>query len=197
MIPSYRQLSDALFHAGTRSGSEFEYVDKANYLHFYVIDKHRSASGVLSYTTAIRALNTVSPHRHAASFIPLSLATSNGNSPLGKGVTCNFQLYNKGSYSSIADNADHPQDVMTYLQSDVFRLKASVSGSGWEVMLPNALTTVQFGKNKKVVVAVKAGEKANLFATVRITATSESNPAVSASAICLVNKYLNFGVNET
>src|SRR5690606_25678812 len=39
MIPQgdARQLSDALFHAGTDSGSAYEYVDEANRLHFYVL----------------------------------------------------------------------------------------------------------------------------------------------------------------
>ena len=42
-----RQLNDATFHAGTNSGSEYEYVDTFNRLHFYVLDKHRDADGVL------------------------------------------------------------------------------------------------------------------------------------------------------
>ena len=37
-IADYRQLNDALFHAGLNSGGEFEYVDRPNGLHFYVID---------------------------------------------------------------------------------------------------------------------------------------------------------------
>ena len=46
----YRQLNDALFHAGLNSGSEFEWEDAPNRLHFYVIDVHRDSAGVLSYT---------------------------------------------------------------------------------------------------------------------------------------------------
>jgi M6 family metalloprotease-like protein len=53
----YRQLSDALFHAGTDSGSEYEYVDEANRLHFYVVDVDRDADGVVSYTLAVRSLD--------------------------------------------------------------------------------------------------------------------------------------------
>ncbi len=41
-IGDYRQLSDSLFHAGTDSGSEYEYVDEANRLHFYVLDVARN-----------------------------------------------------------------------------------------------------------------------------------------------------------
>ena len=62
-IGDYRQLSDALFHAGADSGSEFEYVDQANRLHFYVLDAHRTKSGELSYTVAIRSLDGSGPQR--------------------------------------------------------------------------------------------------------------------------------------
>ena len=43
-----RQLNDATFHAGTRSDSEYEYVDTFNKLHFYVLSTRRDADGVLS-----------------------------------------------------------------------------------------------------------------------------------------------------
>ena len=41
----YRQLNDALFHAGLRSGSQYEWKDEPNRLHFYVIDLRRDAAG--------------------------------------------------------------------------------------------------------------------------------------------------------
>jgi len=47
-IADYRQLNDALFHAGLNSGSQYEWEDTANRLHFYVIDAHRDERGVLS-----------------------------------------------------------------------------------------------------------------------------------------------------
>ena len=49
-----RQLNDATFHAGTNSGSEYEYVDTFNSLHFYVLDTYRNAQGVLFYNVAVR-----------------------------------------------------------------------------------------------------------------------------------------------
>ena len=49
-----RQLNDATFHAGTNSGSEYEYVDTFNWLHFYVLAKHRNGSGVLFYDVGVR-----------------------------------------------------------------------------------------------------------------------------------------------
>jgi M6 family metalloprotease-like protein len=57
----FRQLSDAAFHAGTNSGSEYEYVDEANRLHFYVIDVETDEIGVLSYTVAVRSLDGSGP----------------------------------------------------------------------------------------------------------------------------------------
>src|SRR5699024_10476510 len=55
-LGDYRQLSDALFHAGTDSGSEYEYIDEANGLAFYVLDRQRDEDGVLSYKIAVRSL---------------------------------------------------------------------------------------------------------------------------------------------
>ncbi|BBJ38662.1 hypothetical protein SSPO_013800 [Streptomyces antimycoticus] len=59
----YRQLSDALFHAGADSGSQYEYIDRANRLHFYVLDLKRDRSGVLSYTIAVKSLDGAGPQR--------------------------------------------------------------------------------------------------------------------------------------
>ena len=46
-IADYRQLNDALFHAGLNSGSAFEWTDGPNRLQFYVIDVQRDPRGVL------------------------------------------------------------------------------------------------------------------------------------------------------
>ena len=189
-LGDYRQLADAPFHAGTRSGSQYEYVDVANNLHFYIIDAHRDAAGVLSYTTAIRAANSTSPHKHKAS-LSWGRATPGVNKPLQKGVTCTFELKNTGTYSAAAANAGHPIDVTSYLRSDVYRLETSVSGKGWSVELPNALSAIAFGGKKNVGVAVKADKDASLIATVKLVVRSESDKKISATGICLVGKYLN------
>ncbi|MGH2686157.1 MAG: M6 family metalloprotease domain-containing protein, partial [Actinomycetota bacterium] len=57
-----RQLNDATFHAGTGSGSEFEYVDDHNGLHFYILEKQRDPQGVLHYTVGVRSLDGAGPH---------------------------------------------------------------------------------------------------------------------------------------
>src|SRR5690625_8010346 len=50
-----RQLNDAMFRAGTRSGSEYEYVDEANGLHFYVLDRNTDDERLLSDDVAVRS----------------------------------------------------------------------------------------------------------------------------------------------
>ncbi|RIJ79111.1 peptidase M6, partial [Nakamurella silvestris] len=50
----HRQLNDALFHAGSDSGSQFEYTDAANNLQFYILNPKRDAAGILSYDVAVR-----------------------------------------------------------------------------------------------------------------------------------------------
>jgi M6 family metalloprotease-like protein len=55
-IADYRQLNDALFHAGLNSGSQFEWEDKPNRLHFYVIDIQKNDDGIISYKIGVRSL---------------------------------------------------------------------------------------------------------------------------------------------
>ena len=49
-VADYRQLNDALFHAGLKSGSQFEFVDEPNRLQFYVIDLQKRCPGAFSLT---------------------------------------------------------------------------------------------------------------------------------------------------
>ncbi|WEW56671.1 hypothetical protein PRK78_002119 [Emydomyces testavorans] len=191
-VGDYRQLADALFHAGTRSGSEYEYIDEANSLHFYIIDVHRDKKGVLSYTAAVRSLNRSSdPHKRGVAVSQGNVTASHNNTPTHRGVTCSFQLRNTGSFSAPRGRPRHPQDVSSYLKSDVYRLKAAVDGHGWKVELPNALATAPFGSSVTVKVAVAADASAAPTAEVKLTATSESNLSVTATGRCSVNKTLN------
>jgi M6 family metalloprotease-like protein len=56
-VADYRQLNDALFHAGLNSGSQYEWEDTPNRLHFYVIDLEKDARGILTYTIGVRSLD--------------------------------------------------------------------------------------------------------------------------------------------
>ena len=61
-VADYRQLNDALFHAGLNSGSQYEWEDTPNRLHFYVVDLHKDARGILTYTVACARWMAPGPH---------------------------------------------------------------------------------------------------------------------------------------
>ncbi|KAK6538556.1 hypothetical protein TWF694_010135 [Orbilia ellipsospora] len=181
----YRQLADALFHAGTRSGSQFEYIDTPNRLHFYILQKDRDSSGILSYSIAVRSLDGSGSSKRGVTLAAGSVSANRMNSATNGGVTCAFQLTNTGSYVA---GGNHPQNVTEYLQSDVYRLSAQVGAKGWRVELPNALATAKFGASTTVKVAVAAASDADSQAVVKLSVVSESNGAVKTSAECVVQK---------
>ncbi|KAK1907841.1 hypothetical protein P3342_006170 [Pyrenophora teres f. teres] len=161
-IGDYRQLVDALFHAGTNSGSQYEYMDEPNGLHFYILDTDRDDAGVLHYTVGVAstATNATTSAKHGIE--------------LGS-----------GKVAALSTNP-HPQDLSAYLGSDIFRLEAKIGGEGWKVALPNALAYAGAGKQKTVKVAVGHGNGASKEATVTLTATSESDKSVSRVKTCKV-----------
>lgn len=186
----YRQLADALFHAGTNSGSEFEFIDEANDLHFYIIDRHRNDDGVLYYTVAVRSIGGEGGASvHDISLEEGQVTALEQNTATTQGVSCSFQLSNSGAYVAVDPNdAQHPEDVSAFLASDVYRLSAEVKGAGWRVEVPNALVTAKFGEAKTAFVSVGASADAADAALVTLKATSESDPSVAATAQCKVSK---------
>jgi hypothetical protein len=178
-IGDYRQLSDSLFHAGTDSGSEYEYVDEANRLHFYVLDVARNRSGELTYTVAVKSLDGAGPQRRGVAVLP-TLAAVNHNGL----ATCRFPLVNTGR--SAAPAGQHPEDVRKYLNGDVYRVSATVDGHGWAVSVPNQLATAEFGKYVQVPVYAKRSGSAAKAGKVKLTATSESDPSKKSTATCTV-----------
>ncbi|MCI2421357.1 peptidase M6 [Saccharopolyspora sp. K220] len=180
-IGDYRQLNDGLFHAGTNSGSQYEYVDEANRLHFYVIDKSQTQAGELVYTMAVRSLDGSGPQERG-----VKLADGHpAGAPDGAGSTCAFDLTNTGSFRP---GGDQPEDVSKFLRSDVYRLTANVEGAGWRAALPNELATAGFHQTTSVPVAVAAAEDAAGTGKVTLTATSESDPTKTATATCTVQR---------
>lgn len=182
----YRQLSDALFHAGTGSGSEFEYVDEANRLHFYILDLRRDRTGVLSYTVAVRSLDGAGgPSTHGVALTRGTVTTPNSK-PTNRGVTCSFTLTNTGSFS--AGGQQHPEDVSAYLDADVYQLSTRAAGIGWRSELPNALATAEFGQSTTVKVSVAAAADAVSTGYIKLTATSVSDPTKTRTETCRVDK---------
>lgn len=176
-IGDYRQLADALFHAGTNSGSEFEHVDEANGLHLYIIDMSRDDTGVLRYTVGARSLEGSGSASYG---VELSEGEVVASGP--KGYMCSFDLANSGASGSNDD------DSLAEYQSDIYRLSAEVEGEGWRVQLPNLLAAAAFGESTLANVAVGAAEDAVGEAVVMLTATSESDPDVSVTKECRVQK---------
>ena len=57
-VGDYRQLADAAFHAGGAKGTNNMYVDTANGLAFFIIDKQVTQEGLLTYDVAVQSLDS-------------------------------------------------------------------------------------------------------------------------------------------
>ncbi len=182
-VADARQLNDALFHAGTNSGSQYEYEDKDNRLHFYVIDAKKDSQGVLSYTLAVRSLDGAGPQTRG-----VELAQPAATTPVnGDLVSCAFKLSNTGAAAQI-DAAVHSRDINANLTSDIYRLSVEVEGGGWTAQVQNALAAVKFGESQGVPVYLTHAADAAASATVTLTAVSESDPTKKAVAKYTVAK---------
>jgi len=170
-VADYRQLNDALFHAGTGSGSLCEWVDAANRLHFYVIDLRKDEDGILSYTLAARSLDGSGPQERGAALAAPPAAGLRVKEP---DTPFTFTLTNTGRPAEA--NAGAAFDA------DVYRLSVSIEGRGWTARLPNGLAAVKRGASRPVTVYLSRDAKSSKTATVTLRATSESDPAKSATA---------------
>lgn len=178
-VADYRQLNDALFKAGLRSGSQFEWTDEPNRLHFYVVDVHRGEAGILSYTLAVRSIDGAGPHeRGVALAAPQAAAIGVAAGSLEVTVT------NTGKAAPV-DASLHPADASRFLTSDVYRLSAAAEGAGWSAHLRNALVAVEAGKSATIPVHVARPSGAKPGRVV-VTAVSESDPSKRAEVAVTV-----------
>jgi len=182
-VADYRQLNDALFHAGLDSGSQFEWEDNPNRLHFYVIDLKKDKDGILSYTLAVRSLDGAGRQARAA-----TLAAPAGKKVEQPNTALTFTLSNTGQAAGTNDPAAGPAGAGSYLNHDVYRLSVSVEGKGWTARLLNALAAVKFGAAQPVAVYVSREEGSARSATVTLRATSESDPSKTATATVKVSR---------
>ncbi len=171
-----RQLNDGSFNAGLNSGSTYEFKAANNKLHFYVIDKREDAQGVLRYTVGVRHADGAGPQTRG---VRLGQAVSGSSEGF---TTCTFPLTNTGAAAATPNV--HPQDASAYLGSDVYRLSASTSASGWEAHLRSALTTAKFGETVQVPVYIFKTAGAAASGSVTLTARSESDPSKAMSVTC-------------
>jgi M6 family metalloprotease-like protein len=164
-----RQLNDATFHAGTRSGSEYEYRDDFNRLHFYVLAKHRDWKGrVLSYDLGIRRYDGAGAFTRALSLGKAFRVKWRS----GSLATCVFPLKNTGRAGT------------GVFDSDIYRFAASASSSSWKVTLPNALAAVEAGRTALVPVHVQRLSGRSSRTTLTLKATSETDPTKTATRTC-------------
>lgn len=176
-VGDYRQLNDALFHAGTNSGSTNEYVDAANGLHLYVLGLYNDAKGLRHYVIGVQNPAGAGPQTRG---VAVAGGARTGNSP-----NCSFPLTNTG-VDAPTDPALHPQDERAFLHSDIYRLSVSAQGAGWSAQLANNLATAAFGQTVKVPVHVSPGSAP--AGRVRLTAISVSDPAKTATATCTLRQ---------
>ena len=181
-IADYRQLNDALFHAGLDSGSAFEWEDGPNRLHFYVLDLRRDERGILVYSLAVRSLDGAGSQAKGADLAaPATMKIGQPDAPVA------FILKNTGRAAE-ADPSLHPSGGDTFLNFDVYRLSVSVEGKGWSTRLLNGLAAVKTGGAKSVTAYVTAETGSAASAKLTVKAISESDPTKSATATVSVAK---------
>jgi M6 family metalloprotease-like protein len=171
-VADYRQLNDALFHAGLDSGSRHEWQDGPNGLHFYVLDLRRDERGVRVYSIGVRSLEA-SGGRLVAVEAPAAAPPPVG----GVDTPIRFTLRDAAGGGA----GDPPA-------TDIYRLSAAVEGAGWSVRVLNDLVALGAGGSVPVEVYVTPGEGADDEATVTLRAASESDPALSATATLQVGR---------
>lgn len=160
-IADYRQLNDALFHAGLNSGSLYEWTDEHNRLHFYIIDLRRNSDGILVYKLGVRSLDGSGPEKGGA-----ILQAPRVRRMKERGEYHFFTLTGAGSPDQ-----------------DIYRLSVTVSGSSAaEARLLNALASLKPGDSEAIPVFISSGNKASGRATVTLTAQSESDPSIVVSS---------------
>jgi M6 family metalloprotease-like protein len=172
----YRQLNDALFHAGTGSGSACEWQDEANRLHFYVIERRQDASGILSYVVGVRSLDGAGPQMRGVALVaPAASRLQQAPGEIG------FVLTNTGAAAAL-DPRLHPRDASAWLHSDIYRLSVSVSGRGWKARLGSELAALAPGCSTAVPVTVSREPGAAPAAAITLEARSECDPSKVAAA---------------
>jgi M6 family metalloprotease-like protein len=165
----YRQLADALFHAGTGEGVVSEFVDTANRLHFYVLGIQRDQQGVLSYRVAVRSLDGSGPYTYQGRL------STEGQEPAAAGrvAALHYRVDNLSTLNGIPAG------------TDLVRLKAETD-KGWETALRHPVVEVSPGGSARFTVFVKVPPEASGPAVVTLTASSEMGNWTAASSQELV-----------
>jgi len=181
-IADYRQLNDALFHAGLNSGSEFEFIDEPNRLHFYIVDVLRNEEGIMSYKVGVRSLDD--PGTHAGDLTLEAPSEINpGRRPIYRVL---FNIENTGASRTFSTEIHPSGDVNKNLNYDIYRVQAFTMGEDWKGYLLNELVVLQAGETKDIPLYVARKTENPTNASIVVWVTSESNPSISRSATILV-----------
>lgn len=159
-LGDYRQLSDALFKAGTDEGVVSEYVDEHNRLHFYILDKSYDEEGALSYRVSVRHLDGAGDFERGVE----TTAQSAERAVPGKVATHTFSVTNTGE------------------ATDLFRIEVDTD-AGWETMTLHNVIEVEAGETVEVPVYVKVPEDAEGATALTFTAMSETDQEQIASDV--------------
>lgn len=181
-IADYRQLNDALLHAGLSSGSIAEWTDKHNRLHFYVLDLEKNADGILTYELGVRSLDGAGPQKRG-----VMVALPRERKIKGSSGYAVFTVRNTGEPSS-SDPSLHHQNTSRWLNSDIFRLTASCNGDECPVTLLNGFISLLPGETGEVPVYVSFDGQTSRKARISLTVTSESDPAANITGTITVKR---------
>ena len=134
-VGDYRQLADAAFHAGKSKGVVNSYVDEANELAFFILEKHND-EGRARYDVAVQSLAAA----------PLAEATVEKKSGTLKKRAVTKQVF------TVTNGGQ---------QAGVFRLKATRKGRV-KVKLLNDLLYLDAGASQDVIVYARGSKKAKV-----------------------------------
>ncbi|HPT12114.1 MAG TPA: hypothetical protein PLP69_05780 [Bacteroidales bacterium] len=166
-IADYRQLNDALFHAGLNSGSSYEYTDVNNRLHFYIIDNTRDSSGILSYTVGVKSLDNICNKKRDIGVKSLRQSSEDRKMHVVKVVLGN-------------NAASEAEGKITCHDFDIYRISVNVMGAGWTARTLNELAAIACGEEKEIPVYYFTDRYADKNAEISVRIVSESNPSLSS-----------------
>jgi M6 family metalloprotease-like protein len=179
-VADYRQLNDALFHAGNNSDSQFEWEDAANRLHFYVLDLRKNSEGILSYMIGIKSLDGPVLQKQGIDITPPSSFRMNEDTG-----NCTFLLKDTGGKKE-TDHATSEKNRSAFPDYDIYRISASIVGEGWDVKLLNSLVSIRQGHSEEVPVFISCTKGCSKSAKVIFTVRSESDPSKTTSSSFII-----------
>jgi len=179
-IADYRQLNDALFHAGTNSGSYSEWEDSPNRLHFYIIDVQKNAEGILSYKIGIRSLAARGQQKEDFKVMPPAARKIKDTAAYRF-----FTVKNTGE-PSVADPTLQYQNTIRWLNNDIYRLSITTDGKGWSAQLINEFAALLPGESLEVPVFLFREKGASHKAKVILTVQSERDQKKKVSSVFIV-----------